>query len=125
MSASGKCSQREVATNIFTVSFGRDSKTIYRCVVQNFYICFTWIIVDMDETSQVGSHNLIFLSQRTVRHLGLLFNLIQLCFGDITTRIRYSKLLLITYANNQILLENFSIRVENRSTYRTCVRGAC
>ena len=77
----------------------------------------------MDETSQVGSRNLIFLSQRTVRHLGLLFNLIQLCFGDITTRIRYSKLLLNTYTNNQILLETFSIRVENRNTSLPHVRS--
>ena len=37
-------SVREMATKIVIVSFERDSKTIHRSVLQNFYICFRDII---------------------------------------------------------------------------------
>ena len=48
--------------------FERHSKTIYRSLLQNLYICLiwwdippSWIFVDINDTSQLGSHNFFFL----------------------------------------------------------------
>ena len=53
-----------MATKFFIVSFEGDSKIIYRSLLQNSYICFT--------SGDIYCH----LNNRTVRHLGLIFNLI-------------------------------------------------
>ena len=45
----------EMATKNFIVSFERDSKTINRSVLQNFYVCFTSgdILISINDLSDI------------------------------------------------------------------------
>ena len=67
---------KEMETKIFIVLFERDSKTIYRSLLQNFYICLiwwdilteifscppSWIFVDMHDNVTTGVTQFFFLT---------------------------------------------------------------